>query len=777
MITCNNCGHEAESFAYCPSCGTKHLGEAGTAVELEGTTLNDKYRVLEKIGQGSMGTVYRGEHIGLKKKVALKVLHHDLHVGEETLQRFQREGIALGQIDHPNAIQIFDFDRDGERTFYLAMEFVEGKNLKALLREVSTLPVETALEIVEQVLRALQEAHRHGIVHRDLKPDNIMVDKNASGTPKVKVLDFGLSKLVDLPMEASLATQVGRIMGTPLYMSPEQCSGEMVDLRTDLYATGLILYEMVAGSAPFAGDSVTEIFSQHLTKPMPSVVDSHPDLDVSPDLDPFLARALAKRREDRFQTAGEMIEAVEELREGRWKPPVRKSAALDLSAPPTERPPKTKKQGVPLAAALAAIVVLALGTWWGIGRFGGSSDAARIRDRSRHSEVEARYVRHLAEAEEALAQRDADVAFSALKDAEALVQTDSELYYMRAQASRQKGDDDGAVLDYEHALELDPDYAAAVAGIGWVHLDRGELAEAGDRFDAAVTMDADSAIGLTGQAAIALERGELDHAQRLLSIATDLDPDSSRTHTVTGELRLLRGDVQGAIEAFVRAKRADSRDATAYAGLGAAYLRQGRASEAEEQLVEALSLDPNAHRVRTMLASLLVDSGRFADATRQLQQGLQRDPDNGRLRVLTAITAQASGEDESAIVDLENALAAGEDDPAVRTLLATLYHKKGQTTRALAQVEAAIETDPSFAQAHLQRGILLFVEERYPDAGEALEAGLRLNPEDRFGNYAYGILCMNYLGRPDQALEHLKRYLELGGLDAKARGWVRDLER
>jgi len=769
MITCTNCGHQATAFAFCPECGTKAGDESTTMESLEGRTLNDKYRILEKIGQGSMGTVYRGEHIGLKKTVALKVLHQDLHVGEETMQRFQREGIALGKIAHPNAIQIFDFDRDGSRTTYLAMEFVEGKNLKALLRETSSLPVTSALSIIEQVLLALQEAHSHGIVHRDLKPDNIMVDMDASGAPRVKVLDFGLSKLVDLPMEASLATQVGRIMGTPLYMAPEQCSGEPVDLRADLYATGLVLYEMVAGSTPFAGDSVTEIFAQHLTKPTPSVVDSHPDLKIAPELDPVLHRALAKRREDRFQTSSEMLEAVRQLQRGEF-PDTLPSPVVTRETPKAESRPGRRW---PLVAGGVSLVLLIL--WIGFGIGASDAPTPRVRMRSHRTEIEERYVAHLVEAESALKQRDTDVAFSALADAAELILDDSEIYFLRAQAWLRKGDGDSAVTDFEEALKFDPTYAAAIAGIGWIEFERGDLDRAEGHFQSALDMDPRSAVGITGQAAVALERDELVEAQRLLSIALELDPDSSPTHVLSGDLRMLRGDIPGAIDAFVRAKRSDSRNAQAYAGLGAAYLRQDRANDAEQQLVEALSRDPDAHDVRAMFASLLVDAGRFADAARQLQQGLQRDPDNGRMRVLSAIASQAGGDDESAISDLEDAVESGTVSPTVRTLLATLYQKTDQPNLALAQVEAALEADPGFAPAHLQRGALLFVLERYMHAADALETGLRLSPDDALGHYTLGILCMDYLGRRDDALEHFERYLALGGKDTKVRAWIRSL--
>ena len=218
LNSCPNCTFQSlETFAFCPQCGTKLPG-ATTEAPILGRTLNSKYRVLREVGSGSMGTVYEGEHISLKKRVALKVLHSDLQLGDESIQRFQREGIAAGQFSHPNAIQIFDFDRDEGPIFYLAMEFVEGLDLKRLIREEGAQSVESALHVVRQILGALAEAHRHGIVHRDLKPENVMIVRG-TGPHRVKVLDFGLSKLVDRPLDVSL-TEVGRVMGTPLYRSP-----------------------------------------------------------------------------------------------------------------------------------------------------------------------------------------------------------------------------------------------------------------------------------------------------------------------------------------------------------------------------------------------------------------------------------------------------------------------------------------------------------------------------------------------------------------------------
>ncbi|MHC5063715.1 MAG: serine/threonine protein kinase [Planctomycetota bacterium] len=308
MSTCINCGHQPEdNVKFCPSCGTQMGPQAEQADTLLGQTLSGKYRIISELGSGSMGTVYLGEHLGLKKKVALKILHPDLHVSDESLKRFQREGIAAGSFNHPNAIQIFDFDRAEGKHIYLALEFCEGQNLKVYLGESGPLSPMVAVRLIRQVLSTLAEAHAQGIVHRDLKPDNIMVVESAAGELTVKVLDFGLSKLVDRPLEASLQTQTGRIMGTPLYMSPEQWAGGDVDGRSDLYSAGLILYEMLSCHHPFRGSTITETMVKSTSQQAPSLAEARPDLKIPEGLEKVLDRSMQKRKADRYQSATQMI--------------------------------------------------------------------------------------------------------------------------------------------------------------------------------------------------------------------------------------------------------------------------------------------------------------------------------------------------------------------------------------------------------------------------------------------------------------------------------------
>jgi len=218
---CPRCAASVDDEArFCPACGAI-IGDGGG--DLVGQVVARKYKVLDMIGEGSMGRIYLAEHLGLEKRVALKVLHREVVLGPEGIQRFRREGVAAGKLSHPNAIEVYDFDVTEAGDAFLAMEFIEGRDLRQALEEDGAFDLEDAREILLQALEALEMAHGLGIIHRDLKPENIML-VNAGRSLKIKVLDFGLSKLVDTRVEASLATVPGRIIGTPYYMAPEQSS-------------------------------------------------------------------------------------------------------------------------------------------------------------------------------------------------------------------------------------------------------------------------------------------------------------------------------------------------------------------------------------------------------------------------------------------------------------------------------------------------------------------------------------------------------------------------
>jgi len=299
-----------------------------------GQVLAGKYKVEALIGEGGMGKVFRARQTVLDKPVVLKVLRSSLLSDERTVARFQREAKAASRLNHPNSISILDFGQDTRSgALYIAMEYVNGKDLHQVLSREWPLPESRVIKLVLQVLSALADAHGAGVIHRDLKPENIMVE-NRRGEDLVKVLDFGIAKIQDAAGEEGPAlTRAGFVCGTPEYMSPEQARGGPIDSRSDLYAVGVILYQLTTGVLPFESDSAVGFATKHLTAEPPPPSRRRPDARISPGLERIVLKALAKDPNDRPQTADAFRAELTALSEPRGRPhvpPVRR-AALPVS--------------------------------------------------------------------------------------------------------------------------------------------------------------------------------------------------------------------------------------------------------------------------------------------------------------------------------------------------------------------------------------------------------------------------------------------------------------
>ena len=305
MKKCPKCGVEyPDTTTLCPTDGVA-LEKDGDS--LLGTTLAGKYRIDARLNEGGMGTVYRGTHVLMDKTVAIKVLRASLAADEKIVARFSREARAASRISHPNALSVTDFGEDESGHVFLVMEFLSGKTLKQVIREEGPLPLARVVDITRQVGDALNAAHAEGVIHRDLKSDNIMLLDTTSGD-HAKVLDFGIAKInePDGNVDTSL-TAPNLVIGTPQYMSPEQCSQESeIDARSDIYSLGVILYEMLVGHVPFAGDSPTMVMMKHLQEPVPSVLEEREDVPAS--VSRVVARAMAKLPGNRYQNVNELVE-------------------------------------------------------------------------------------------------------------------------------------------------------------------------------------------------------------------------------------------------------------------------------------------------------------------------------------------------------------------------------------------------------------------------------------------------------------------------------------
>jgi serine/threonine protein kinase len=275
---------------------------------LEEVLVADRYRVLRRLGAGGMGVVYLAEHVAIEKRVALKVLLHEYSNKPVQKERFLREAKAAAKINHPNVVDITDFGETPDGRVFFAMEYLEGEDLHHVIRRGGALPWARARPILLQICSALGSAHAKGIIHRDLKPENIKLVSRGEKEDFVKLLDFGIARITDLGDAGRRLTKTGMIFGTPEYMSPEQASGERADHRADLYALGLIMYEMLTGKLPFSGDNFMAILTKHLhVEPVPP---RELNPTICPEAEAIVLRALAKDRDARFQSMEQMAAAI-----------------------------------------------------------------------------------------------------------------------------------------------------------------------------------------------------------------------------------------------------------------------------------------------------------------------------------------------------------------------------------------------------------------------------------------------------------------------------------
>lgn len=304
------------------------------------------YKIVEKLGEGGMGAVYKAVHEAIERTVAIKVLHPEFAKIAEFTGRFFNEARAVNRIDHPGVVQVGDFGELSDGTAYIVMEYLRGESLAARLEKADgPIPLASALNIAAQVADTLAVAHEKGIIHRDLKPDNIMLvsDRTAPGGERTKLLDFGIAKLTHDANQAGVKTRTSAVMGTPHFMSPEQCKGgKNVDDKADVYSFGILLFVLISGSYPFDGDGVGDIMGKHLFEPPPSLKSAVPD---TPDpLVTLVTRMLAKNKEERPR----MAEVAETLAALSRSAPVQRKSTKELQQLSPE-PPRPSQLNLPLA--------------------------------------------------------------------------------------------------------------------------------------------------------------------------------------------------------------------------------------------------------------------------------------------------------------------------------------------------------------------------------------------------------------------------------------------
>lgn len=389
-----------ESFSkVCPTCKKEYSNDLVVCPEdnnqlaplakdaLVGTVFADKYEILSVLGAGGMSVIYKARHKYMERICAVKLLHPFLLSDSSMFQRFQYEAKAASNLSHPNVVAMHDFGITDDGKAYLVMDYLEGEDLSTVLERDVFLTEPQAREIFRQALAGLDHAHSKGVIHRDLKPSNLFLIPQTDGSVLVKLVDFGIAKITDSSNAAQNLTRTGEVFGSPLYMSPEQCSGKSLDARSDIYSLGCLMYEALCGRRPLVGESALETMHMHIKDVPLTLSQAAPKLEVSHQLEDAVMKCLCKRPDDRFSSVAELYQEI--YGEPLPKVPVAHSVggtdsqivipapASSTTAPSTKKTdeitdksglyltPSDKKKLLPIAVALA-IFILALGssTYW-----------------------------------------------------------------------------------------------------------------------------------------------------------------------------------------------------------------------------------------------------------------------------------------------------------------------------------------------------------------------------------------------------------------------------
>jgi serine/threonine-protein kinase len=351
VASCTGCAGEVQlEDTFCARCG------APVTDPFLGTVVGDRYRIVSRIGVGGMGAVYRAEHTMMRRDLAIKVLLPELSGKEEFARRFEREAESASRLAHPNIITVTDFGRTAEGSLFLAMEYLAGTSLSQAIA-AGPLTLDRALSIERQILRALDHAHAAGVVHRDLKPENIMLVERDGQRDVVKILDFGIAKVTEPQSGGQALTQAGVIFGTPEYLSPEQALGEAVDARTDIYAAGVILFEMLAGRRPFESEDKVKIISMHLAHAAPRLRDVNPAVQVPVAFELLIQQAMEKSRDNRFASAAAFLQALDDAEE---QGEAQLAEGADATLPAMDLAQPTRRGRAP--AVVLALLVAGVGT-------------------------------------------------------------------------------------------------------------------------------------------------------------------------------------------------------------------------------------------------------------------------------------------------------------------------------------------------------------------------------------------------------------------------------
>jgi eukaryotic-like serine/threonine-protein kinase len=673
-MNCSTCGTSLAGGArFCPICGAvilsgnpisaspaltndvKAVSQRYSVAEQSkpearlGYAIDDKYRLDAMLGVGGMGTVYRATRLLIGDSVAVKLLHPEQVADSQAVERFRREAQAAARLKHQNAVTIYDFGVSNDGLVYLVMELVEGRSLRDIIKHQGPLTPSAAAEIFDQAGSALDEAHRQNIIHRDIKPDNIMVNAKPGGVT-VKVLDFGIAKLRDLATTASNLTQTGSVVGTPHYMSPEQCLGEELDHRSDIYSLGVVLYEALTGILPFNSPTSAAVVVQQVTQAPPSLRSIN--MSVSPVVEAVVLHALEKQRGARPQTAGalaqELIAAVRgttaspSAASGSWgiasplsafggaapglAPTVQMampkssgsvtpvsispltsegpSAAWPTSASPASAASK-RRLPIVIGVIVAAALAVAMGVYLGAGSPKRNILSEIKKGNLVKPEGSSAYDIYLTHAAKLSANDKAEIANEAIPNLE-------------------KRGDEIMAAQKQPAYESEAEMVEGARVYGWLNELRPKAAYESRK--------------LFSEGRLAFSKKDYDRAMTAYRRSVELDPSLPLALNGLGRVYVNMNDYYNARQYYTRATQSDPRWISPWMNLGALTLSRKDYSVAEDSMRHALEIDPQKASAHDLLAQIYEKTDRWCDAVREYKLAL----DNASNAANSSFNAEAT---------------------------------------------------------------------------------------------------------------------------------------